>query len=212
MSPHGWVVTLEGGSLGVWEGSLLLLYFSGIRLLVTPWTVAHQAPLSTGFSRQEYWSGLPCPPSRDLPDPGIELVILCLLLWQLGSLPLAPPGSPLTGIYRTRQLYFGILIYFSDSDYFSIISGTFSVFEFCFPWIINFFYNAGGRKEAFTDSVVNWVLKVKMWHLYEDWEQLLWGNPWGRWLKHPFPLQVFLLEQPSAPALEILFFYLSEEK
>ena len=37
------------------------------------WTVAHQAPLSMGFSRQEYWSGLPCPPPRDLPDPRIEL-------------------------------------------------------------------------------------------------------------------------------------------
>ena len=42
------------------------------RVCVTPWTVAHQAPLSMGFSRQEYWSGLPCPPSEDLPDPGIE--------------------------------------------------------------------------------------------------------------------------------------------
>ena len=38
----------------------------------TPWTVAHQAPLSMGLSRQEYWSGLPCPPPGDLPDPGIE--------------------------------------------------------------------------------------------------------------------------------------------
>ena len=36
------------------------------------WTVAHQAPLSMGFSRQEYWSGLPCPPPVDLPDPGME--------------------------------------------------------------------------------------------------------------------------------------------
>ena len=41
-------------------------------LFVTPWTVARQAPLSTGFPRQEYWSGLPCPPPGDLPDPGIE--------------------------------------------------------------------------------------------------------------------------------------------
>ena len=40
--------------------------------LATPWTVAHQAPLSMGFSRQEYWSGLPFPSSRDLPDPGIK--------------------------------------------------------------------------------------------------------------------------------------------
>ena len=40
--------------------------------LATPWTVAHQAPLSSGFSRQEYWSGLPCPPPGDLLDPGME--------------------------------------------------------------------------------------------------------------------------------------------
>ena len=39
---------------------------------VTPWTVAHQAPLSMGFSRQEPWSGLPCPSPGDLPDPGIK--------------------------------------------------------------------------------------------------------------------------------------------
>ena len=39
---------------------------------VTPWTIASQAPLSMGFSRQEYWSGLPCPPPRDFPDPGIQ--------------------------------------------------------------------------------------------------------------------------------------------
>ena len=40
--------------------------------LATPWTVAHQVPLSLGFPRQEYWSGLPLPSPRDLPDPGIE--------------------------------------------------------------------------------------------------------------------------------------------
>ena len=45
---------------------------SPVQLLTTPWTAAHQAPLSMGFSRQEYWSGLPFPPPGDLPDPGIE--------------------------------------------------------------------------------------------------------------------------------------------
>ena len=45
---------------------------SRVRLFATPWTVAHQAPLSMGFSRQEYWSGLPFPSPGDLPDPGIE--------------------------------------------------------------------------------------------------------------------------------------------
>ena len=46
---------------------------SHVQLFVTPWTVAPQTPLSMGFSRQEYWSGLPFPPPGDLPDPGIEL-------------------------------------------------------------------------------------------------------------------------------------------
>ena len=45
---------------------------SRVRLFVTPWTVAYQAPQSMGFSRQEYWSGLPFPSPGDLPDPGIE--------------------------------------------------------------------------------------------------------------------------------------------
>ena len=54
--------------------------------------------LSMGFSRQEYWSGLPCLPPRDLPDPGIKpslLCLLCLLHWQTGSLPIAPPEKPM---------------------------------------------------------------------------------------------------------------------
>ena len=51
-----------------WEG-----HAAGIATL---WTVAHQAPLPRGFSRQEYWSGLPCPPPGDLPNPGSEPVSL----------------------------------------------------------------------------------------------------------------------------------------
>ena len=53
---------------------------------VTPWTVARQASLSIGFSRQEYWSGLPCCPPGDLPDPGIEPASPA---WQVDSLPLS---------------------------------------------------------------------------------------------------------------------------
>ena len=45
---------------------------SRVRLFVTPWSIAYKAPLSTEFSRQEYWSGLPLPSPGDLPDPGIE--------------------------------------------------------------------------------------------------------------------------------------------
>ena len=50
--------------------------FSRVWLFATPWTVAHQAPLSMGFSRQEYWTGLPFPPPGDLPNPEIESVSL----------------------------------------------------------------------------------------------------------------------------------------
>ena len=63
---------------------------------MTLWTVARrQSPLSMGFSGHEYWSGLPCPPPGDLPDPESELTSLCLLPWWVGSLPLAPPGKPM---------------------------------------------------------------------------------------------------------------------
>ena len=56
---------------------------------VTPWTVAYWAPLFMGFSRQEYWNELPCPPPRDLPNLGMEPVSPAL---QAVSLPLEPEG------------------------------------------------------------------------------------------------------------------------
>ena len=67
----------------------VLSRFSRFRLFSTPWTVAHQAPLSMGFSRQEYWSGLPCPPPGDLPDPGIEPVSSITPALQADSLLLS---------------------------------------------------------------------------------------------------------------------------
>ena len=56
----------------------MLSLFSHVQLFVTPWTIACQAPLSMGFSGQEYWSGLSCPPPGDLPDPGMEPMSLCV--------------------------------------------------------------------------------------------------------------------------------------
>ena len=60
----------------LWMCCAVLSRFSHVQLFATPGTVAHQASLSMGFSRQEYWSGLPCPPLGDLPNPGIEPVTL----------------------------------------------------------------------------------------------------------------------------------------
>ena len=62
-----------------------------VQLFATPGTVAHQAPLSVGFSRQKYWSGYPVPSPGDLPNPGIKPGALAL---QADSLPYEPPGKP----------------------------------------------------------------------------------------------------------------------
>ena len=66
---------------------ILQSHFSRVQLFAILWTVAHQAPLSMGFSRQEYWSELPCPPSRDFPDPGTEPASLSYPALQVDSLP-----------------------------------------------------------------------------------------------------------------------------
>ena len=54
----------------------VVIRFSWVRLFGTLWIAAHQAPMSMGLARQEYWSGLLCPPPGDLPDPGIETASL----------------------------------------------------------------------------------------------------------------------------------------
>ena len=69
----------------------MLNHSCSVKLFVTPQTIACQAPLSTGFSRQEYWSGLPFPPLGDLPNLGTEPESPAL---QVESLPLSHQGSP----------------------------------------------------------------------------------------------------------------------
>ena len=64
---------------------------SHVQPFVTLWTVAHQVLLSMGFSGEEYKSGLPCPPSRDLPNPGMKPMFPTL---HVASLPSKPPGKP----------------------------------------------------------------------------------------------------------------------
>ena len=67
----------------------MLSLFSRVQLFATPWTVACQAPLSVGFSRQEYWSELLCPPPGDLSNPGIE--------------PASVASPPLAGEFFTTE-------------------------------------------------------------------------------------------------------------
>ena len=84
----------------------VLSHISSVWLFATL-TVAHQAPLSKGFSRQQYWSGLPSLPPGDLPYPRIKPASLCLRQSQAGSLPLAPPGKP----YICVCIYINLYIY-----------------------------------------------------------------------------------------------------
>ena len=72
----------------------MLSFFSCVRLYATLWTIAHKAPLSMGFSRQEDWNGLLFPSPGYLPDLEIEPTSLKSLALAGGSLPLAPPGKP----------------------------------------------------------------------------------------------------------------------
>ena len=69
----------------------MLSHFSHVWLCATPWTVAHQPPLSMGFSRQEYWSGVPFPPPGDLPDPGIKSLYLASPVLAGGFFTAVPP-------------------------------------------------------------------------------------------------------------------------
>ena len=86
---------------------------------VTLWRIALQVPMSAEFSKWEYWSGLPCPPPGDLPNPGIEPVSLSLLHWQGDSLPLAPPGNPVRTFHQDG-MPFHILMEFSVGPEFSL--------------------------------------------------------------------------------------------
>ena len=81
----------------------VLSHFSRVRLFVTPQTVAHQAPLSIGFSRQECWSGLPSPPPGDLPDPGIEPSSLKSPALAGGFFTTGTPGKPNRTKSNTKQ-------------------------------------------------------------------------------------------------------------
>ena len=74
----------------------VLSHFSHVQHFETPRTVACQAPLSMGFSRQEYWSGFPCPAPGDIPDPGMDTKSPAL---QADSLPTKPTGKPIYIVY-----------------------------------------------------------------------------------------------------------------
>ena len=80
-------------------------------LFANLWTVACQTPLSMGFPRQGQWSGLLCPPQGIFLTQGSNLLFLCLLYWQVGSLPLAPPGKPFYSFRSFISVLFKLFCY-----------------------------------------------------------------------------------------------------
>ena len=98
---------------------------SHVQLFVTPWTVAYQVPLTMGFSRQEFQSGLPFPSAGDFPYPGIEHGSPAL---QADALPFEPPGKPQISIEGDgKSLCFSVFgnalgkcQFVVDSSYFSL--------------------------------------------------------------------------------------------
>ena len=92
----------------------VLSHFNHVWLFATPWTVAHQAPLSVGFSRQEYWNGLPLSLLLQVtfPTQGSNLHLLCLLHWQVGSLPLGTPRK--SSVQQSTVILQDLSVFFTD--------------------------------------------------------------------------------------------------
>ena len=98
---------------------------SHVQLFATPWTIAHPAPLSMEFSKQEYWSSLPFPTPRDLPDPEIEPASLGPPVLAGRFFTTAPPKKPFLAVnLLSNELRKNVVIFF-----FCI--------AFCFPWSNN---------------------------------------------------------------------------
>src|SRR5574341_1234605 len=104
---------------------------SHVKLFATPWTVAHQDPLSLGFSRQEYWSGLPCPPPGNLPHPGTEPTSPVSSALQVDSLPTLPPWKPLKESSGEYKICIQITIIRADKRNHKLPYGQISVLRHC---------------------------------------------------------------------------------
>ena len=106
----------------------MLSCFSCVQLFSTPWSVACQVPLSMGFSRQEHWSGLPCPPLGDLLDPGTEPVSLLSPTLAGRFFTTEPPGKPSVAmrVYNGGKSI-GLLL--SSSHQEDRRTGSFNVFQ-----------------------------------------------------------------------------------
>ena len=167
---------LQHNSLTSWHGSVLvrtclseLKSLSCVRLFATLWTVAYQVPLSMGFSRQEYWSGLPYPSPEDLPNPGIEPGSPSL---QADALPPGPPGKS-----KVQCLSGHSFSAFLDGSSFKSVtkSSTWDWSQLCFFSLIHSPFEKLSHTSLYEDSPENQRAHPELCFNQES--QCLWDVP-----------------------------------
>ena len=166
----------------------VLSHFSHVWLCVALWTVACQAPLSVGFSRQEYWSGWPCPPLGHLPNPGIKPASL-MSPALAGRLPLAPPGKR----FKRIDLANGILAHFFCKPLLNLLQ--YCLYFWCWEGL-----GAGGEGDDRWDG---WIASLTQW----TWVWVSSGSWW--WTGRPGMLQSIgsqRVRQDWAAELNCLFY------
>jgi len=143
---------------------------SHVQLFATPWTVAHQAPLSMKFFRQKYWSGFPFPSLRDLPDPGIKPASLASSALA-GSLPVRHLGSPEQSGYRVsfaQDDTVGSCQSFFESQEIKLSTGIFKpwLMSFCLFWpplVFNYKIMQFGMRMLVPHSVPSLTEHISLW-------------------------------------------------
>ena len=137
---------------------------SHVRLFTTLWTIAQQAPLSKGFSRQEYWSGLQCSSPGELPDPGIELRSPTL---QADPLPSEPHGIPFicsSHTVFTKTIFLVIYGHWNVLSINYLSSDMTDFFKCLLPWACMWLLNSTVSRGTFQSLLFLWNLTPQLFH------------------------------------------------
>ena len=126
---------------------------SRVQLFVTLWTVARQAPLSMGFSRQEYWRGLPSPSPRGFPNPGIKPTSLVPSALASGFFTITPPGKPISGVGKAFDGVWRIGCYWLPSFH-----SPFILFSPVFNWVLSTRISCNSRESSPSPHSQRWTL------------------------------------------------------
>ena len=139
----------------------VLSHFNHVQLFATLWTVAYQALLFMGFSRPEYWSGLPWPSPGHLPKSGIEPTFAAALALQGESLPTEPPGKPIAAAAKSLQSCLTLHDPTDGSPSGSPVPGILQARTL--EWVVSSFSNAWKWKVIVKS--LNMCILYTIWHI-----------------------------------------------